>query len=212
MEHIKQLYKDAFKQHGDSPSSVLWPKGRQDERFYALTRHIKADGGFSVADYGCGLAHFKEYLDQHYSNVIYTGVDIVEDFLNHNKTKYPDSHFVQPEELFNGDKTYDYILASGTFNILYVNDEASHKKIVFDVLEKLFSKTNRYLSVNFMTDQVDFKQDTAFHMNVTELYEFCSRSLSKRMSIDQSYMPYEYTITLWKDTTVLRPENIYSPL
>jgi hypothetical protein len=40
MKHIKDIYKEAFEKHGNSPASVLWPKGRQDDRFNALTREI----------------------------------------------------------------------------------------------------------------------------------------------------------------------------
>jgi trans-aconitate methyltransferase len=211
MEHIKNLYKEAFKKSGDSPSSVLWPKGRQHERFFALCRNIREDGTFSVVDFGCGLAHLKEYIDTNYTNVEYTGVDIVEDFLQHDRKKYQGSHFMTPDELFLSEKNYDYILSSGAFNILYVPDRNEHRKIVFDTLAKLFSRTKKYLSVNFMTDQVDFQQEGAYHQNVMELYEFCSVNLSKRIVIDQSYMPFEFTITIWKDAGINKPDYVYNP-
>ena len=209
MDHIKTLYQDAFNKNGDSPASVLWPKGRQSERFHALSKNIKNEDKFSVLDFGCGLSHLKDYLDSSYSNVEYTGVDIVEEFLNHNKTKLPNDTFLTPDELYASENKYDYIFSSGAFNILYVNNKEEHKEIVFDILEKLFQKTNKYLSVNFMTDQVDFQQEGAYHQNVIELYEFCSKKLTKRLEIDQSYMPFEFTITLWKDQTILKPEHIY---
>ncbi|HKC68115.1 MAG TPA: class I SAM-dependent methyltransferase [Bacteroidia bacterium] len=211
MEHIKTLYQDAFNKNGDSPASVLWPKGRQSERFYALSKNINSIEPFSVLDFGCGLAHLKEYLNTNYSNAQYTGVDIVDDFLNHNRKKFPNSDFIKPEEFYKSEKCYDYIFSSGAFNILYVTSKEEHKKIVFDILKKLFNKTTKYMSVNFMTDQVDFQQEGAYHQNVSELFEFCSINLTKRLQIDQSYMPFEYTITLWKDQTILKPENTYRP-
>src|SRR6185437_903756 len=207
MDHIKILYQDAFNKNGDSPASVLWPKGRQSERFFALSRNVKSKSKFSVLDFGCGLAHLKEYLDSSYLDVEYTGADIVDDFLNHNSKKFPNSTFLTPDELYASEKKYDYILSSGAFNILYVKDKEEHKKIVFDILEKLFQRTTKYLSVNFMTDQVDFQQEGAYHQNIIELYEFCSKNLTKRLEIDQSYMPFEFTITLWKDQTILKPEH-----
>src|ERR1700751_4997890 len=188
MKHIKALYKDAFNKNGDSPASVLWPKGRQSERFYALCKNIKSVDKFSVLDFGCGLSHLKGYLDSNYSSVEYTGVDIVDEFLNHNRAKFPNSFFLTPDELYGSEKCYDYIFSSGAFNILYVDNKEEHKKIVFDILEKLFQKTTKYLSVNFMTDQVDFQQEGSYHQNVIELYEFCSKKLTKRLEIDQSYM------------------------
>lgn len=47
MEKIKNLYKSSFKEFGDSPKAVQWPKGRQEDRFYALTKHINKSGDFS---------------------------------------------------------------------------------------------------------------------------------------------------------------------
>ena len=65
--NLIEQYQRAFAVYGDTPSGVLWPRGRQDLRFEALTRHFSGDG-FSVLDYGCGLAHLKSYLDQRSSS------------------------------------------------------------------------------------------------------------------------------------------------
>jgi SAM-dependent methyltransferase len=200
MKHIKDIYKEAFEKHGNSPASVLWPKGRQDDRFNALTREINKSKGFSVLDFGCGLAHLKEYFDAKFEVPIkYTGVDLLPEFLQTAIGKFMDANFMSPEELFSSVECYDYVLASGTFNILYEAQKSAHRDIVFQMMESLFNKTNIFLSVNFMTDKVDFEQKGAYHQSVTELYEFVTRSLSNRFIIDKSYMPYEYTITIWKD-------------
>ena len=63
---IKQ-YQESFAMHGDSPAAVMWPRGRQELRFNALTKHF-SNNNFSVLDFGCGLGHLKSYLDNHYSD------------------------------------------------------------------------------------------------------------------------------------------------
>ena len=60
-----------------------------------------------------------------------------------------------------------------------------------------------------MTDQVDFIQEGAFHQNVLELYEFAKEKLTKRVAVDESYMPYEFTFHFFKDEEILKPDNIY---
>jgi SAM-dependent methyltransferase len=210
VEHIKKSYKETFRKYGDSPCAVQWPKGRQVERFDALTSHFNKNETFSVLDFGCGLAHLKEYLSYRYKSFNYIGVDVVDDFINSNKKKFSDSEFITPDELFHNNQLYDYVIISGTFNILYQEDVDKHKMYVLNLLSKLFQKTNKYISVNFMTDQVDFIQEKSFHINPIEVYDFFRNHLSKRILINQSYMPYEFTITVWKDDFIIKPDNIYN--
>jgi len=208
-DHIKEMYEDSFSKHGDSPAGVLWPKGRQDIRFRALTKCIDKKSEFTVLDYGCGLAHMKEYLNNYFLNVSYTGADMLKKFLDISKSKYPESNFYHvqmPDEL---DQSYDYVLSSGTFNILYTSDQKKNRDFIFKILEQLYRKTNIYLSVNFMTDNVDFKEEKTYHQNVTEIYDFFVENLSRRLILDQSYMPYEFTLTAWKDQNIARPEHVY---
>jgi trans-aconitate methyltransferase len=210
VKHFFDMYEDAFRRHGDSHEAVLWPKGRQAERFHALTRHIARSGNFSVLDYGCGLAHLKPYVDSHYERVAYTGADAVEAFVDSNRRKYPDAVFHQAQSPESVGGEFDYVVASGAFNILYTpGDPAAHRAIVYRILEQLFAKASTYLSINMMTDAVDFEQPHAYHQNVPDLYRFAIDTLSRRLVLDQSYMPYEFTLTLWKDQSIRRPEHVY---
>ena len=209
MEHIKKLYREALEKHGDSHRSVLLPKGRQKERFFALTRHIKGGDGFSIMDFGCGLAHLKNYLDARFSDYRYIGVDMLPEFIAANQRKFPDGEFCRIDSYRDIAGSYDYVVASGTFNILYDQDPEVHQEMVFAMLSHLFERTQVYLAVDFMTDDVDYVQEGAYHQSVSALYEFVYRNLSKRIVLDQSYMPYEYTLTVHKDQTVLKPDLVY---
>ena len=209
MKQIINLYETALAQYGDSPNSVLWPKGRQAERFTALTKHILKAGQFSLLDFGCGLAHLKPYLNAYFEDVTYSGVDLVSAFISINSDKYPQETFYSIESVNDIKDSYDYIVSSGAFNILYSQDSLKHQEIVFEILAALFEKTKIALSVNFMSDQVDFVAPSAYHQNILSLYQYLTSKLSKRILIDQSYMPYEFTVVIWKNNTIIRPENIY---
>jgi len=197
LKHLVRLYEEAFREHGDSSAAVLWPKGRQELRFRALTRHIESTGGFSVLDYGCGLAHLKPFLDHHYHDVTYTGADAVQSFVDACGRKFP-APFFHAEAPNDVPGRFDYVVSSGVFNILYEPEEVAHRKRVFEMLEALFEKAGTFLAVDFMTDAVDYRQAGAYHQNVEEVYRFACDHLSRRLMIDQSYLPYEYTLTVWK--------------
>jgi cyclopropane fatty-acyl-phospholipid synthase-like methyltransferase len=208
-DEIRTIYEEAYLEYGDSPAGVLWPKARQDIRFDALTRNIRLEGDFSLLDFGSGLAHLKEYLDSKYRNVIYSGVEMQDFFLEASNLKYPECKFYNfdsPSEL---NENFDYIVSSGAFNLLYTGSEREHKEMVFRIIKELHARSNIYCSFNFMSDDVDFKQDGAYHQNVGEILNYVSNNLSKRVAVDCSYMPYEFTITVWRDQKIKRPENIY---
>jgi trans-aconitate methyltransferase len=210
MENIIKLYEDAFRQYGDSQHAVLCPKGRQGIRFQSLTHHInRNEEKFSLLDYGCGLAHLKPFLDERYQNVNYVGADAVDVFIQACQAKYPQARFLNAKSPENINEEYDYIVSAGAFNMLYNDDLDIHRTIVFDIIEQLFTKAKVYLSINMMTDIVDFRQSGAYHQNIIQLYNFVFDKLSRRLVIDQSYMPYEFTLTVWKDQYIQRPANLY---
>jgi hypothetical protein len=208
---IVEQYQRAFEAHGDSPASVLWPRGRQALRFEALTRHFTGDG-FSVLDYGCGLAHLKAYLDARFSRYEYYGADLVPEFIKTVAIKYPDAKLKLVRSYADVSEPIDHVVISGTFNIIDEPDRTLYIERVYAALSHLFALSRVSLAVNFMTDRVDFTQPQALHMNVEAIMDYTRRHLSPRLRVDESYMPYEFTLLVLKDSKILKPDNIYGPL
>lgn len=205
-----EQYQRAFAAHGDTPSGVLWPRGRQALRFDALTRHFSGEG-FSVLDYGCGLAHLKAYLDQKFRRCEYHGADLVPEFVQAAVAKYPDAKVQLVQSHADVSTPVDHVVISGTFNIIDDVDRAAYMERVQAALTHLFSLARVSLAVNFMTDRVDFVQPQALHVNVEAMMDFMRRHLSPRLRVDESYMPYEFTLVALKDREIVRPDNIYRP-
>lgn len=213
VESASQLieqYQRAFAVHGDTPAGVLWPRGRQALRFDALTRHFSGDG-FSVLDYGCGLAHLKGYLDTRFRRYQYYGADLVPEFVDTVETKYPDAKVQLVQSHADVSTPVDHVVISGAFNIIDGADRAAYVELVQAALSHLFNLSRVSLAVNFMTDRVDFIQPQALHMNVESMTDFMRTNLSPRLRVDESYMPYEFTLVVLKDREILRPDNTYRP-
>ena len=208
LDSVVQSYRHSFARSGDSAAAVQWPRGRQNLRFDALTRHIHGNS-FSVLDFGCGLAHLKDYLSARFESFSYSGVDIVPEFVQACAVKHPECSFslVRSAEDVRGN--YDHVLVSGAFNVKYFEDEQAHRATVRAAIERLFTISRVSVAINFMTDRVDYRQPNAFHENPGAVCEFVSAKLSPRLVLDQSYMPYEFTVTVFKDHEVLRPDNVY---
>jgi hypothetical protein len=207
---LVQQYRQSFEKYGDTPSGVMWPRGRQELRFDALTRHFK-DHNFSVLDYGCGLAHLKSYLDQRFGRYEYHGADLVPEFVDAVSAKYPEVQVQLVQSYVDLSTPVDHVVISGAFNIIDGKDRHAYLKQVQDTLIYLFNLARVSLAVNFMTDRVDFIQPQAMHMNVEAMMDFMRRQLSPRLWVDESYMPYEFTLVALKDGEIIRPDNIYRP-
>ncbi len=201
-------YQRAFAEHGDSPAAVLVPKGRQHLRYHALTSHFRRDG-FSLLDFGCGLAHLKAYLDERFGQYSYRGADIVPEFVNEVRKKYPDTQVDLIGSYKDVSEPVDHIVVCGTFNVIGCDCGESYLEAA---LTHLFNLCRVSLCVDFMTDRVDYMLPKANHVNVEKMYSFIRDNLSPRLIIDQSYMPYEFAIIALKDSTIVRPQNIYPDL
>jgi SAM-dependent methyltransferase len=208
-EEIKTMYSDAFQKHGDSPSSLLTPKGRSHLRFRAIKEQVNKNG-LKILDYGCGLGYLYDYLSKTKFSFEYTGIDIVPQFIDSCKSKYPKACFdvIDPTRPICGE--YDIVFASGVFNLKSHESEIISKEYALERIEYLFSLTNNILVCDFLSSLVDFKQPKAQHFSPSEILEFCSNKLSRRFQLRHDLLPYEMTLVVWKNDEIHRPDNIYS--
>ena len=208
-EEIKGMYVEAHKKHGDSPASLLTPKGRCHLRFRAIKEQVNKNG-LKILDYGCGLGYLYDYLIKTKFSFEYTGIDIVPQFIDSCKSKYPKACFdlIDPTLPVCGE--YDIVFASGVFNLMTHESEVISKDYALDRIEYLFSLTNNILVCDFLSSLVDFKQPKAQHFSPGEIIEFCSKNLSRRFQLRHDLLPYEMTLLAWKNDDIRRPDNIYA--
>ena len=69
--------------------------------------------------------------------------------------------------------------------------------------------TNINLVIDFQTEFVDFKTHDSYHQKIDDIVDFIYKNLSRRFSIDHSYLPYEYNINIMKEVEILKQLNVY---
>ncbi|PIQ56530.1 MAG: hypothetical protein COW01_04325 [Bdellovibrionales bacterium CG12_big_fil_rev_8_21_14_0_65_38_15] len=201
LNKVASKYKESFRMHGNHDKAVFFPKGRQFVRYRSMLKNFKNDKK-TILDYGCGLAKLRSYLKSSHPSYVYNGADIVNDFIDENSKNYPESNFKLIESYEDIDNSYDIILCSGVFNILYDFSLENHQDYVFNCIKHLFNKTNVALCVDFMHDEVDFQQDGAFHQNISKLIGFVKTHLSERYVFDRSFLPYEFSLVIYKNVVL----------
>ncbi|MEO0396996.1 MAG: class I SAM-dependent methyltransferase [Cyanobacteria bacterium P01_A01_bin.137] len=208
-ENVKEMYEESFKRYGDSPASLLTPKGRSELRFRAIDPFV-AGRKVRVLDYGCGLGYLYEYLIQAGYEVEYTGVDIVPSFIETCCNKHSNTakfQLVEPEAEIDG--VFDVVFSSGVFNLVTNQDNQISKTYAFRRIKHLFAAASEVLICDFLSPFVDFKQDQAQHFEIDEIASFCSKTLTRRFVLRHDLLPYEFTLLAYQKAGIKRPENFF---
>jgi SAM-dependent methyltransferase len=209
-EEIKTMYSESYQNFGDSPASLMTPKGRQSLRFRALDSLLLSKEKVKILDYGCGLGYLYQYLLDKGANVEYSGVDITPAFVDACTLKFPKGptfKLIEPDSIL--DERYDIVFASGVFNYKTNENETISKKYAYDRIKSLFDISSTALVCDFLSPFVDFKQDQAQHFTFEEIANFCACNLTRRFVLSHDLLPYEFTLLAYSDDRISRPENIY---
>jgi SAM-dependent methyltransferase len=196
-DQIIDQYTAAFAKHGDSPASVLWPKGRQEIRFQALTSHFDWKNVESILDFGCGLGHLYPYaLSQGFEGE-YIGVDVVPDFIAFCQTRHLGAKFLLSNGQLPSISPVDHVIGSGCFNLINQSN-SNHFEDVQELISGLFDLCTGSVAFDFMSTYVDFEQSMAFHVDPFEMARFIHQNVSPRLKLDTSYLQFEFAIVAHK--------------
>ena len=212
---LKLYYGDNLSQHGFSKEALGWTKGKQDIRFHQLTKYFN-NNKKSYLDIGSGLGDFITFCKKNnYDFSKYLGVEIFEDFFKYSHQKFID----QPNVKFhngnflklNTKESFDYIIASGIFgNHLFDGDDEKQYTYIEKVIKKSFDISNIGISFDFLSNKItvegskkDFYCDPSRLLNI--IYP-----LSKNLILDNSTMPFEFSVTVFKDESFSKDTILFN--
>lgn len=209
-DSIRDLYRVSHEQHGDSPAALLTPKGRHELRFRPVVEELERFPSASVLDYGCGIGLLLSHLLSRFGDVDYTGLDITPSFVESCKSRLGDNgrfELIQPDQPIAN--RYDIVVISGVFNLTTSEDPAASLAYVERRLGELLEVCNEVLIVDFLSPFVDYVQEGAQHIPVETVCEWLVDSSLRRFVVRHDLLPYEYTVVVYKDSRIRRPENIF---
>lgn len=204
---VVDQYRGAWKRYGRSSDSLLMPKGRHEDRFRALEPYFEES--LTILDYGCGLGFLYPFLRKRFESFAYTGVDVIEEFICDCAENFQDAVFsvVDPGECPVGE--FDVVFASGVFNLQSHDSLQESRQFAFQRIAELFETCNRFIVVDFLSSNVDFMQERAVHFTPGEVIDFVQQRLSRKFVLRHDLLPYEFSIIVWKDDEIAKPQNIY---
>lgn len=209
-ERIRGLYSDSHRRHGDTVGAVLTPKGRQEQRFKPIIEELKKGEVKSLLDYGCGIGLLLDHLNLHKLSTAYTGWDMTPSFIESCRARFGGSGqfaVVDPESELTGN--FDMVICSGVFNLATSQSGENSLNYVHRKLLNLMKLTNRVLICDFLSPYVDFQQEYAQHIRSEVITDWLVAAGYRRFVIRHDLLPYEFTVIIYKQSGIKRPENIF---
>ncbi len=207
------LYEKRLKKLGINIKTLGWKSiPQQLVRFEALSQ-IADLNKKTVLDVGCGFGDFYDFIVRKNINTkFYKGIDLSKKMITEAEKIHIDSKNAKFEvcDLLKKyvDETlserFDYIVASGIFSFP-IKDNTNFLKLM---LQKMFKICFLGVAVNMPTAYVDYRDENLHYFVPEEVFSFC-KSLTRRVTLRHDYMPYEFTLYLYKDE-IIDNDNVFT--
>ena len=205
---IVKHYESCFDIHGDNHLGVDWPNEKD-----ALTRYktmldvikfnqfFKDEVEVSLLDFGCGSARLNDYIiDNKLNNILYSGLDLSEKFINISKQKFPNSQFFCGDILDSSFQIpcFDFLVLNGVFTEKRELTNESMWDFFTEIICSVFKYATKGIAFNLMSKNVDWERIDLFHVSKDKLTLFLTKNVSRNFIIRNDYGLYEYTVYLYK--------------
>jgi SAM-dependent methyltransferase len=199
LDQVDQYYTSKIVKYGTTPQGVDWNSTEsQSLRFRVLSKVIE-EQNFSIFDYGCGFGSLQHYLQQwHGNNFTYYGFDISAEMINKAKAfSLPNSFFSTSITDFS---TYDYLIASGIFNVRLQNNADDWLVYILQVLDTMNKIAKKGFSFNMLTSYSDtaFMKEYLYYAEPEFFFKYCKDHFSQRVALLHDYPLYEFSIIVKK--------------
>lgn len=194
---VEKYYTNKILEHGPIPRGVDW-NGQESQflRFEILSGLIEKNNP-SILDYGCGYGAFCGFLKQKKIKNNFTGFDISKEMIKECEKKYKNENWYS---VLSNNSKYDYVFASGLFNVMLDEDENEWKEYIFNSIKQFNNLSEQGFAFNLLTTYSDPEKskDYLFYAEPEEIFKFCKNNISNKVTLNHSYPLYEFTIMVKK--------------
>ena len=167
----------------------------QSRRFAALVKGINLNES-SMLDVGCGLADFKTFLNKHFSNVSYTGIDLMPEFINEAARRFANDQFCYflLGDFFNSQlSAVDYVFSCGALSYGH-----SDKEYHFEMIQKMWDISRKGIAFSALDKDRFPPHPLLIGFNRSEIIDFCLNFKGKLM-IQDHYIHDDFTIQIIRE-------------
>lgn len=197
-ERLVERYRRRIAQHGPTLASLN--SGSAEKQRIRHQTHAAALQGErpAVLDIGCGLASFYEHLCGAGIRCEYAGYDIVPEYVEFCRGRFPECRFDLRNFLSEGIAgELDTIVISQVLNNRY--EHSDNVRVMQAALRAAFASARVSLSVDMLSSYVDFRAPDLFYYSPEEIFRF-AKTLTRRVLLRHDYRPFEFCVQLFHET------------
>lgn len=195
LDEVSRFMEGLLEREGTTPCGVGFrSKENQALRFAPLLGVIDGDStSFTVNDLGCGFADLNGYIRRKgLSMSAYRGYDLSEKMLDVAATRVgSEATLVRARKL---DQVADYSFACGIFNMKLDASDDVWTEYMKAVIHNLHEHSSRGFAFNSLTTYVEYREPHLFYADPLEMFDYCKREISPRVTMVHDYPLWEWTI------------------
>jgi len=202
LAQVSRYYGEKLRQHGASPQGVDW-NGAESQRlrFGELLRIRSERREYSLNDLGCGYGALADYIGELGERCDYLGVDISPAMIEQARELHrgrTGCRFLEGER---ADRSADYSVASGIFNVKLDTPPAAWREHLLRTLDAIDQASTRGFAFNCLTQYSDAERmrPHLYYADPCELFDYCKRRFSRNVALLHDYGLYEFTLLVRKD-------------
>lgn len=195
-EKVKS-YQKSLGKHGTSSKALQW---RNEKSAHLRYEQLVADVYFenrSILDVGCGFGDIIDFIAKKTKKFEYTGVDIVPEFIDVAKKKYPKYKFVLRDYFSKPLKRkFDIVISSGALNSNMKDAESFRKKAI----GVMFEHAEEALAFNMAgghPQPENKRTNKVWYADSLEVLRYCM-TLTTKVIFRNHYHKRDFTIILLK--------------
>jgi SAM-dependent methyltransferase len=195
---IANYYKELIDGHGPSPRACDYGRPESQQiKFHVLSDAISLDGK-SILDVGCGFADYAGYLQRHFHNIDYSGVDITPDCIMRARENYPGLDIHQTDILQDTiERKFNFVTANGIFYLL----GESAQPMMHELINRMYELTDEAVAFNSLSSWCPDKEKGEFYADPLKTLEYC-RSLTPWVTLRHDYHSRDFTIYMYRKKNI----------
>jgi SAM-dependent methyltransferase len=200
LDPVAAFYGGLIQKHGARPAGVDWPSvDRQETRFAQFDRLFTDRPEFSILDYGCGYGGYFAYLRRSGKQPRYVGFDIAGEMIRKARELVDDNDADFVTSL-PGEKIFDFVVASGIFNVKLSADVAAWEKHVLRTIEAFHTLSKKGFAFNVLSDRREphRKMPHLYYADPSQYLRLCLEKYSHNVALLHDYDLWDFTVIVKK--------------
>jgi SAM-dependent methyltransferase len=177
----------------------------QEIRYEQLSKLLdNEEKDFSILDYGCGYGYYFDFLKEKIGDsqaFRYYGIDVSREMINRAVSLHENEGalclFTKGQNI---QADYDYIVASGIFNLKQDIETDVWKQYIIDTIEAFNQHSKNGFAFNALTKYSDAEKmrKDLFYSDPLYLFDYCKKNFSRNVALLHDYEIYDFTIIVRK--------------